>query len=327
MRRGFVLGKFMPFHAGHQFLCDVASNLVDELTVLVCTRDCEPIDGQRRFDWVSQSVRRNVRVVHLHRDIPQEPAEHPDFWTIWKAVIAEYHPKPIDTVFGSETYVTKLAETLDAAPFIVDLPRDSVPISARQIRANPAAHWDFIPPAVRPDYQTRICLLGPESTGKTTLANALGYPVIPEYGRSYDAQFRQGQNWTAADFIALSQGHIALRREIAARSGPVCIEDTDLIQTMAWADFLLGKIPEPLLDIAAGWTAATHYILLTPDVPWTNDGTRYTGDSAARTRFLECLITLLNRYDLRYDVITGADWAARTQSASKLVADISRHQP
>ena len=48
MRRGFLLGKFMPPHAGHMALIRAARALVDELTVLVCWQPGDPIAGETR---------------------------------------------------------------------------------------------------------------------------------------------------------------------------------------------------------------------------------------------------------------------------------------
>ena len=57
MRRGFLLGKFMPPHAGHLFLCEVARARVDQLTVLLCSHDAEPIPGDLRAAWMADSLR------------------------------------------------------------------------------------------------------------------------------------------------------------------------------------------------------------------------------------------------------------------------------
>ncbi|MDN3720183.1 nicotinamide riboside transporter PnuC [Roseibium salinum] len=148
MTRGFILGKFLPPHAGHLFACEVARNRVEELTVLVCSHDAEPIRGDLRAEWMRECLPQpGCRVVHMHRDIPQEPKEHPEFWSIWKSAILEHHPEPIDWVFGSEPYIHQLAAELGAKPFLVDIERHAVPVSGTDIRSRPDRHWMHIPPA------------------------------------------------------------------------------------------------------------------------------------------------------------------------------------
>src|SRR5690242_12083484 len=108
MTRGFLLGKFMPPHNGHVTLCDFAKSYCDGLTVLVCTRPSEPIDGNLRLAWMRELCP-ETRVVHYDREVPQEPSEHPDFWTIWRGIVRGVHPEPIDLVFASEDYGSRLA--------------------------------------------------------------------------------------------------------------------------------------------------------------------------------------------------------------------------
>lgn len=321
-RRGFMLGKFMPPHRGHVFLAETAAGLVDELTVLVCSHDGEPIPGTLRHDWMMRLVP-GARVLHMHRDIPQEPAEHPGFWPIWRAAIRAVHPEPIDAVFGSEPYVVRLADELGAEPCLIDPGRGVFGVSGRAIRADPARHWDFIPPLVRPYFQRRVTILGPESTGKTTLANALalrlGTRPMPEYGRTFDAHYRRGAGWRAADFVTLARTHRAMRRAMAPDAGPLLIEDTDALQTAAWAEFLLGVVPAELDELIATEPPADLALLLAPDVPWVDDGTRYSGAAATRTWFFEHLRARLEAAGARYTVIAGADWTARTEAAMSAV--------
>lgn len=320
MQRGFLLGKFMPPHAGHLFLCEVARARVDQLTVLLCSHDAEPIPGDLRAEWMADSLRGlDVRLRHMHRDIPQEPTDHPDFWAIWKAAIAEYHPEPIDWVFGSETYVQPLAETLGAKAFVVDLQRRAVPVSATLIRTDPAAHWPHVPPAVRPYFQRRITLLGPESAGKSTLAenlaNLFGGALIPEYGRDYDALFRGGQGWSPADFMAIAQGHLALAGPIARNAGQVLIEDTDPLQTLVWAEYLLGDAPPDLVALVERMRLPNLYLLLGPQVEWRDDGTRHSGDPQVRGWFRDRLAHWLDRLGARWVHIDAASWDARQAQA------------
>ena len=319
MTRGFVLGKFMPVHTGHLFLIEAANKLVDQLTVLVCTRDCEPIDGDLRYQWVQSSVEKSVRVLHLHREIPQEPADHPDFWAIWQTTINTLHPESIDVVFGSEAYINTLAEVLLAAPIIIDLERESVPVSATAIRQSPTKNWKFVPKVVRPYYQKKISILGAESTGKTTLCTLLAKhyntKCIPEYGRTYDASVRDGKDWQVDDFVTLARTHRAIADTIVGNAGAVVFEDTDLLQTIMWAEYLLGVVPKELEALITKWKPATHYFLLAPNVEWIDDGTRYSGDMTVREQFFSRLHSLLTRYQCSFSIIDNANFEDRYLSA------------
>ncbi len=318
MRRGFALGKFMPPHAGHVFLCQTAAALVDQMTVLVCTLEREEIPGADRFAWM-QELLPGMRVLHHDRDVPQAPDEHPDFWPIWRDICRAAHPEPIDAVFGSEPYVTRLAVELDAEPVILDPDRLAFPISATAIRADPAAHWDMVPGPVRTFYQRRVVLVGAESVGKTSLAQALarrlGTLHVPEYGRVYD-RFNEDRTWNAADFRRIEAVTVAMRRQIARAAGPLVIEDTDPLLTRVWEEALTGvesaAVPVDLADL---------YLLLDTDVPWVDDGTRYFSKPDDRARFQDRCEAFLRRADASYRIIQG-DWAAREKACIAACGDV-----
>ncbi len=317
-KRGFLLGKFMPPHRGHLFLCKTALEMVDELTVLVCSTSVDDMPGTLRHEWMSAALPR-ASVLHLHRDLPQEPDDHPDFWPIWRKAIGEFHPQAVDYVFGSEPYLFRLAEELDAKAVLVDPERDMFPVSGTAIRKNPAAHWFDIAPPARPYFQKRLCLLGPESTGKSRLARILARHFktlcMPEYGRTYDIHYKQGGNWRESDLVTLAETHAAMRAALAPDAGPLLIEDTDSIQTAIWAEFLLGA-PSPLLEkFVEKERLADCYFVLSPDVRWIDDGVRYAGDVDTRRWFFDAALARLKAFDLEPHIIDGADWAARTGEA------------
>ncbi len=320
-KRGFLLGKFMPPHRGHLFLCKTALGMVDELAVLVCSTGSEAIPGVLCHRWMRAALPR-ARVLHLHRDLPQEPGDHPDFWPIWRNAIEEIHPQAIDCVFGSEPYLFRLAEELRAEPVLIDPERDLFPVSGTAIRKNPAAHWFDIAPPARPYFQKRLCLIGPESTGKSRLARILARHFktlyMPEYGRTYDVHYKQGQNWREEDLLTLAQTHAAMRAALAPDAGPLLIEDTDAIQTAIWTEFLLGRPGQSIEAFAAADDHADCYFLLSPDVRWIDDGVRYAGDDKTRKWFFDSALSRLGALDLETHVIRGADWAARTAQAIEL---------
>lgn len=326
--RGFMLGKFMPPHAGHLFCAEVGKKRCDVMTVLVCSYDAEPINGLLRANWMRACLPQpEYRVLHMHRDIPQVPGDHRDFWPIWRAAIAEFHPEQIDWVFGSEDYVHQLAREVGARPFPVDPERRVVPVSATAIREDPWSNWDHVPGPVRGHYQRRLVLLGAESTGKTLLAETLAARLqslpIPEYGRDYDALFRHGKEWVAADFEAIMAGHRSLADTIAMRGGPIVVEDTDAVQTLVWAEALLGNVSEPLVDLARAAIDGKSYLLLDHAPLWQDDGTRHFADTARRAWFTGRLREWLEAFGAEWQLIEGADWAARTAVANARLDELN----
>lgn len=317
---GFLLGKFMPIHEGHVFCAEVGKARCDVMTILVCSHDAEPIDGDLRARWVRECLPQDgYRVIHMHRDIPQAPEDHPDFWPIWRAAIREFHPEPIDWVFGSEDYVQRLASEVDAKPFPIDLDRRMVPVSASGIRKAPGKHWEHIPEPVRSYYQRRLVLLGAESTGKSVLSEALSERLnsvaIPEYGRDYDVTFRP-EEWRAEHLEEIIAGHQALADSIAKRGGPIVIEDTDPVQTLVWTEALIGDAPKKIEDQARASIAGKSYLLMDHSTPWQDDGVRYFPEQDKRAFFTERLAHWLNTFDAEWRLIEGPDWSARTAAAN-----------
>jgi NadR type nicotinamide-nucleotide adenylyltransferase len=315
-KRGFLLGKFMLPHAGHVAMCRMAAALVDQLTVMVCTLEREPVPGRLRAAWM-RAMLPDARVVHFDREIPQAPEENPEFWRIWRDAIREIHPEPVTHVFGSEPYVVRLGAELGAAPVPVDPDRRAFPDSGAAIRADPAAEWRHLPGPVRPWYQKRVVVFGAESTGKSTLAAELaewlGGPLVPEYGRAHEAVRGEGP-WSAAELIELARCHEAHRAAIAPWAGPVLVEDTDPLLTSVWARMLLGAaVPElearPRADL---------YLLLDADVPFVQDGIRYFADGGGRRRFQALCEALLERNGARVARITGG-WDERRALARAAV--------
>ncbi len=172
-------------------------------------------------------------------------------------------------------------------------------------------------------HQKRLTLLGPESVGKTVLAERLAKRfstrVIPEYGRTYDekhmqSRFKQGKGWRVEDLIAIAETHASIRAAMSLDAGPLIIEDTDALMTAVWAEHLLGA-PVARLESMAKETLADHYLLLTPDTPWADDGVRYAGRDDVRRWFFDAAKARLDAFGARDAIISGADWDDRERQA------------
>jgi HTH-type transcriptional repressor of NAD biosynthesis genes len=320
-RCGLVLGKFLPYHAGHAHLIRTARAQVDVLTVLVCSIAREPIPGAIRFAWVAES-HPDCRVVHVAEEVAQTPEEDPEFWPIWMDLVRR-HAGAIDVVFSSEEYGDELARRLGARHVCVDRGRNAYPVSGTAIRADPLGHWDYIPPVVRPSYVHRVAILGTESTGKTTLAQqlaeAFGTTWVPEYGREY-CEGRDALALTSDDLDAIGRGQILAEESAARSANRVLICDTDVRTTATWSDIILGT-RSAWLSRAAAADEYSHALLLDADVPWVQDSMRVLRDE--RTRHTELLERELQATHQSFTRIQGP-FEQRFQQAATVIESVLR---
>jgi NadR type nicotinamide-nucleotide adenylyltransferase len=311
-KAGFVLGKFMPPHLGHVHLCEFARHACERLTILVCSLDDDPIPGELRARWMRELFP-DCDVQWCAERLPQAPDEHPAFWPIWRDVVERYAGKP-DVVFASEDYGVRLATEVGARFMPVDPARRAVPISATEVRAEPFANWRFIPEPVRPWFVKRVCLFGPESVGKSTLAAALGRrfntSVAWEYARNWIEVFGTELDEAVLDQYAL--GQIAEAKAARRLANRLVIEDTDPVLTAVWSDMLFGRRAR-WLDVYDDY--ADLYLLCDVDLPWVDDGSRILGDPAQRQRFFEACRTELDRRRLDYALVRGTTSSEREASA------------
>lgn len=308
MKRGFLLGKFMPPHAGHLALIRAARALVDELTVLVCWLPGDPIAGEKRLAWMRE-LAPDCRVIGHGEVVPQVPEDSADFWPIWRGVITAVHPEPIDYLFAGEDYGAELARQVGGffVPLggrVLGLDNDPLSgLSASAVRADPAAHWTHLPKPVQAHYRRTICLHGAESTGKTTLAAALaaetGALVVGEYGRSHCEA--HSEPLTLCDLLLIGRAQQAMIAAAAEWAGPLLIADTDALMTAAWCEMLLGERPAELMTAPR----ADLYLLLEPDLPWVDDGTRFFRDPADRHRFARIVAQVLDDAGVPFERVSG----------------------
>ncbi|HTU83917.1 MAG TPA: AAA family ATPase, partial [Candidatus Acidoferrales bacterium] len=105
------------------------------------------------------------------------------------ARVREFLGERVDIFFSSEDYGEMIAAALGAHHFDVDRERALVPITGTMIRRAPAAKLEWLEAPVRAYYVPRVCIIGSESTGKSTLCAQLAdyyrSAWVGEYGREY----------------------------------------------------------------------------------------------------------------------------------------------
>lgn len=321
---GLVLGKFLPPHRGHVHLCEVAERMCDELTIVVASLAREPILGALRVAWMRELLPR-ARVVHHTAELPQEPAEHPEFWRLWRESLRACAERPVHRVFSSDGYGMRLAAELGASWIPVDPDRATFPISGTAIRRAPMRHWGALPRCVRPHFVHRVSVFGPESTGKSTLAaelaRDLGTVCAPEFARAYLSS--RGGVLARPDIDVIARGQMALEDALARDADRVLICDTDPLLTVVWAEVMFGEAPAWLREAAR----ARRYeltLLCDVDLPWVDDLVRYLPED--RAGFAARCERALRDAGRRYEHVRGAG-AARSAAARAAARALAAPEP
>jgi HTH-type transcriptional regulator, transcriptional repressor of NAD biosynthesis genes len=280
MTLGVVIGKFLPPHRGHSYLIETALAGADRVVVIVCERPDDPIPAGERAAL--------LRELHPAADVLVAPDDIPDDQgavtsRAWAertvALLTPRYGRGPDVAFTSEEYGPRWAGFMGARHVSVDPARVRYPVSGTAVRADPWGRARFLSPGALAWFVTRVCVLGAESTGTTTLAADLaehyGVAWVPEYGREYcEKRLADGPiEWTSADFTHIATQQLADEDATARRTDRLLICDTDALATSVWHERYLGA-PSPEVTALAAARRYALYVLTGDDIPFVQDGTR-----------------------------------------------------
>jgi len=165
----------------------------------------------------------------------------------------------------------------------------------------------------------KIVVFGPESTGKTTLAEKLAAhyqaTYVPEYARIYaEEKQQQGEELTENDVIPIAKGQLRLECQAAESSLLIC--DTDILQTYTYARIYYPEFRSETLEKYVVKSRANFYFLTYIDTPWKADGIRDLPHKREEA-FLEFQQTL-KTYNQPYQLLQG-DLETRFQKAVETI--------
>jgi HTH-type transcriptional repressor of NAD biosynthesis genes len=345
---GLVVGKFWPPHRGHQLLLETAAAQVAELLVLVYANPDDPSHpAPARAAWLRELYRGDdfaqgphagptpLRIVALTAEADGVPPDTADYYT-HREFVRQWLARQgyrIGLVFSSEGYGPGFAAHLGAAHVLVDEPRQQVPVSGTGLRAALAADASsyhlldtrFLHPfiaaqygAVPPTPVPRLVLLGAESSGKTTLcqalAEALGTVWVPEYGRTLHEQKNGALRYEDLLYIGRRQLELEDAATSQARGWLVC--DTNAATTALYSYYYFHRCDPALqaLTRVCALRYARTFVCL-PTVPFADDGWR--GPEALRQFQHGAILMQLELLGISYTLLDGsvAERVAQVQVA------------
>jgi len=269
-----VVGKFYPPHAGHHYLIRTALAHADHVTVMVCDDPKQTIPAKLRASWLQEShPTADIRVI---KDIGKD--DDSVAWAEYAVQLLGYTP---DVAFTSEEYGTPWCTAMKCEHYLVDIDRRKYPVSGTKVRGNPYAYWKYLSAPVRAYYAKRICVVGAESTGTTTLSKALAshYKTtwVPEYGRYYTEgkllANTYGSSWYSKEFELIADLQNKTEDELARYSNKVLICDTNAFATELWHERYMGSMSTKVKDIAKK-NRYSLYIVTGDEIPFEQDGMR-----------------------------------------------------
>ncbi len=153
----------------------------------------------------------------------------------------------------------------------------------------------------------KIAIVGPESTGKSTISQQLAkhynVPWVPEYARYYCAALTS--DCTLQDEINMFHGQVALEESVLAMTETeFLICDTTFLTVKIWSDEILGETPALVLD-ALKTRTYDFYVLLDIDLPWQEDPLR--NFPHMREHFMNIWHKELKTLDANYVVVGGIE--------------------
>ncbi|HEY5750904.1 MAG TPA: AAA family ATPase [Chryseolinea sp.] len=273
MKRGLVIGKFMPLHHGHIALINFAAARCDELIVSMSYTDQDAIDPDLRLGWIkSVFTDPRIRIAKIKDDFDNESLALDERTALWAPVMKRTYPS-IAIVFSSEAYGEPFARHLQAEHMAFDPGRTIVPVSATKIRSHPFQYWEHIPGVVRPYFVKKVCFYGAESTGKSTLAIRMAEYYNTEFVPEVARELLITNDFTVEDIITIGNAHAQRVDEKIKTANKLLFCDTDAITTQIYSKYYLNVVPEVLYELEAK-VKYDLYFLMDIDVPWIEDGLR-----------------------------------------------------
>ena len=172
----------------------------------------------------------------------------------------------------------------------------------------------------------KIAILGPESTGKTKLAEQLAEhfhtDFVPEFSREYLKDFPK--KYDLNDVIAIAKGQQKNIEKATEKSPNILISDTEAIVNKVWCEYVFKQTPQEIEDLVQNQDFDL-YLLCDTDLEWSYDPLRENPDLNERKTIFALYLKALDDVKANYAVISGQG-SDRFDNALKAIQNMNKTQ-
>ena len=153
----------------------------------------------------------------------------------------------------------------------------------------------------------KIVIIGPESTGKSTLSEQLARHFqtewVPEYAREF--LLNNGKRYNYADLLTIAQGQIRLEEEFTPKAkNNLLFIDTNMVVMKVWCEFVFNECHAYILEQLKN-RRYDLYLLCSPDLPWVHDELREYPDLETREKLFLIYQQFLRSQEVPWTIISG----------------------
>ncbi len=324
---GMYGGSFNPLHLGHVNDIIVASNQCEKLYVVLAISDNKKeIDEKIRYKWLMNITNdmENVEVIKIYDESKSKDNTN---WTKGRDEVIK-QTGSIDVVFAGDDYKDKnIWEQLYPNSKILYLSRNEINISSTMIRNNPYKYFDYLPKIVQEFYTKKICIIGGESTGKSTLVSNLAKyfntSFVPEAGRFVCEECGGLDYMSPKDYFDILFRHKELERIEFKKANKVLFIDTEALTTLFFYKLTFENTNEydTNFEVLAKSISKLNnydlYLFLEPEgTIYVDDGFRL--DESERYINNKKLKQLFDENNIKYETISG-NYQERYEKAKQKV--------
>ncbi len=185
----------------------------------------------------------------------------------------------------------------------------------------------------------KVIILGPESTGKSTLCEQLATHFntlwCPEFARQYLE--KNGPSYNYDDLLIIANGQLSLEEkytkdlnkskssEKSQTLNSILFLDTDMHVIKVWSEFVFGKCHSFILEKLAD-QHADLYLLCNIDLPWVKDNLREYPELESRRQLFHIYKDLLENQKIPYRIISGNNEQRMNEAIAAVNQIIVQHQ-